>query len=112
MLLIVALVATPVVGAIWYVNRGFTEDEAGLLARVGRVDHPAIDEVWRSDDTMKTVFVELVGTATDQDARDVWCDLIGQTAIDWNLDVSVQNGRTWWPAPKRCSDPADIPVGT
>lgn len=111
-LLIVALVVTPVVGVLWYVTRGFTEDEGGLLARVGRIEHPAIDEVWRSEDTGKTVVVHLVGTATDEDARDVWCEVIGQTAIDWDLNVSVENGRKWWTSPARCSDPTDVPVGT
>lgn len=61
---------------------------------------------------MKTVFVDLVGSATDEDARDVWRDVIRQTAIDWHLQVSVQNGRKWWRPPARCSDPLDIPEGT
>jgi hypothetical protein len=110
-LLIVALVVTPVVAVIWYLNRGFTEDEAGLLARLSSVEHPAIAEVWRSDDTMKTVFVELAGSATDEDARDVWCEVIGQAAIDWHLQVGVQNDGNRWPAPTRCSDPSDVPLG-
>jgi hypothetical protein len=44
-LLVVALVAAAVLLLLWFATRGFTEDEAGLMARVSRSDHPAIREV-------------------------------------------------------------------
>jgi hypothetical protein len=49
--------------------------------------------------------------ATDQGARDVWCEVIGQAAIDDRVDISVANDESYWLAPRRCSDPSDVPSG-
>jgi hypothetical protein len=111
-LLALSVVVIPVLAGIYYLTRGFSEDEAGLMARVARSDHPMIAEVSRSGDTDHFVIVRLVGSATDQDARDVWCEVIGQTAIDWHLKVSVETRMRAWPAPAHCSDPSDIPAAT
>jgi len=56
------------------------------------------------------VNVELIGSATDRDARDVWCAVIGQTDIDWQVSVSVEKEHSYWPPPSHCSDPADLPI--
>lgn len=111
---LIGLVGLGLVGvfAFWGMSNGFTEDEGALYARISKVDHPAIASVWLSEDTMNTVFVDLVGSASDQDARDVWCDVIGQAAIDWHVSVAVQTDTKWWDAPARCSDPLDVPPAT
>jgi hypothetical protein len=59
---------------------------------------------------MQTVFVVLVPSATDQDARDVWCEVIGAAAIDWGLQVAVVDDDLWgWQAPSDWSDRSDVP---
>lgn len=57
--------------------------------------------------------VELSPEATDQNARDVWCEVILQTTEDreWGIDVYATRKRktAWWSKPRDCADPEAIP---
>lgn len=117
-LLPVLAVAFPIVFAlgvmgvmVWQAAtfRGYTEGEDALYARVKDIEHPAIDRVWQEGDTEHTVFFVLKDSATDSDARDVWCDIVGVDAIRQQVGVGVQSGSREWVPPARCSDPDDVP---
>lgn len=81
-----------------------------LLGRIVDADLPGVNRIWLSDDTGHPVFVVMSPTASDEEARRVWCEGVGQAAIDRGANVSVANDDEDGPPPDTCSDSRDLPT--
>ncbi|MFN8622376.1 MAG: hypothetical protein U0869_16710 [Chloroflexota bacterium] len=82
--------------------------------RVEGFHHPAIDHVDARHGMYGDVMdVRLVPTASDQDARDVWCDVLAVAARKPDIQLGVSStddtGTRRWDRPRHCDDPEDVP---
>jgi hypothetical protein len=92
----------------WGRSRALAEEARlqSLAAQARARSTVAFADAWE-DSGQREITVMLVPTATDRDARDLYCDLIVPSG--WVADSLVVRGEDYWVEPEDCSDPNDVP---
>jgi hypothetical protein len=101
------LVVSPFVW-LWVTGLVRERDARSAAERILASDSPLVASV--VVDAEEGLVVMLVPGAGDAEARDVWCDLVLPTGLDWlTAEVGSADPSGWWTAPEDCSDAFDYP---
>lgn len=99
------LVVSPFVW-LWVAGLVRERDARSAGERILATGSPLVASV----DAEDGLTVMLVPGAGAEEARDVWCDLVLPTGLDWlTAEVGSADPSGWWTAPESCSDAFDYP---
>jgi hypothetical protein len=94
----------------WLADDGADVDTPASRVRAAALPVVAdvtIDRDWFDGDTL---FITLVPSATDEQARAIWCELVLPTGVDPSfVTVGLDEPVGDWDAPADCSHQSDVP---